>query len=728
MTFAPAAIGMHASPWVVPLVLVFAAAAYFAYTRSTPPVAGALRRVLVALRTAALLALAVMLLDVRCVRTGEMQETAKVIALIDRSASMAQPDGAWGGPPGPTRFQAAQEAAAALEREVTRRGAAFRRAYFATDLAFARADTVRPDGQGTDIAGALAEAARRFDGEHVAALFLFSDGVDTEERMVRRSVPALPLFAVGYGDTTPPEDVRVSDVDYNSVVHVPSRATIRASLAHTGDRRRRVTLRLLEGEREVFARDTVLTPLSREIEVDVPVRFVEPGRREFRLVVDGDGFDAEPDNNARDVVIEGKKARAKIAIVDLHPGWEVHFLTDFLRRDQSFDFDLITASPPAALRGKRRPAPSFVAGLVDCDAVVLVSVDDEILSASACDALRRFVTERGGGLLVLPGEGSLFEHAAAWRRLSGVLPVQGSAPFRFTMQYASVLPGAQAAAHPVTAGLLPVLSQTEWQERSPLLGFYARLSAKRTGEVLLSVRGRSLPAVTYHTTGKGRAAVVSAGPLWRWKFLSDNNTIYDEMVSRMLDVLSRGEETDRFVLTTRKSVFEAGESPVVYAEIFNDKMQPVTGVPVRAEVSRVADDGTETPLTLISLARESAQSTRFRATLEPLPPGRYTIRGRAEDDGGGVASHPVEIRVSLTSVESQRVNQDRANLAGIARQSGGRTAAAANVVALAKRLPLEPRTVATTSETTLRASARFFLLVLGLLAAEWILRKRAGMI
>ena len=140
--------------------------------------------------------------------------------------------------------------------------------------------------------------------------------------------------------------------------------------------------------------------------------------------------------------------------------------------------------------------------------------------------------------------------------------LSGKAPFRWNLEYTSVTPGAQASDNPITTHLLPLLSQSEWQERSPLLGYYGSLAPKNVGEVLLNVKGRRLPAMTYQTQGKGRVAVVSAGPLWRWKFLSDNNSIYDEIFSRMLDVLSRGEETDRFVVSAKKNVFDTGENPV----------------------------------------------------------------------------------------------------------------------------------------------------------------------
>ena len=42
-------------------------------------------------------------------------------------------------------------------------------------------------------------------------------------------------------------------------------------------------------------------------------------------------------------MIDAEKGGVKIMIVDLLPAWELHFLTDFLRKDESFDFDLVSS-------------------------------------------------------------------------------------------------------------------------------------------------------------------------------------------------------------------------------------------------------------------------------------------------------------------------------------------------------------------------------------------------
>lgn len=738
MHIAPALLGIDFHPWIPIVAAILLTVAWIGYLRTTPAVSARLRFLLVSLRVAAFLLLVFALLDPRYVRFFEEDEPARVVALVDRSASMTLPASGWDDRLSGSRFEAAERLSGELEAAVRERHGEYRRFYFSNDLQEAAGDSAGPDGQGTDIIASLQAAHRRHEGEHVAALVLFTDGVETEERLIRRALPGVPVFAVGLGDTAPPEDVRIKEVDYNSVVRVPSQSTIQATVQYTGGREKRVSLKLSEGGRTIFENDTLMTPVTNEIVQRIPVSYPEAGRRQFTLLVEVDGEDAEKENNKRDIVVEAEKAKSKLLIVDLYPEWELHFLTDLLRRDQTFDFDVFSLpdrQKPGV--GQIKDPGEFVAGLTDCDAVVIASLTDAFFTSEVAAAVKRFVIDRGGGLLVLPGTASLFERPAAWNHLNELLPVRGTPPFRWNLQYTSVLPGAQAGANPVTAHLLPLLGQTEWQERSPLLGFYTPVAAKPIGEVLLNVKGRALPAVTYRTIGKGRVAVVSAGPLWRWRFLSENNTIYDEIVSRLLEVLSRGEETDRFVVVAEKNVFDAGESPVFFAELFNEKMQPVTGVPVRIEVARLDETGNETPLDLIPMSRESAQNTRFKSVLSPLPPGRYLVRGQADLPDRSIGSRPLDIQISNTSVEFRRVQQDRALLEGIARRSGGAytnaggppgSAGLAGFLGFAGRIEVEPRTVPSVSEVTMRTSFLLFAAIVILLSAEWVIRKRAGMI
>lgn len=719
-------LSLSPAAWVWVLAAALLAVSWFAYWRTTPDLPQRTRIQLAVLRAGAFIVLSLLLLDPRAIRHSEHSEPAQVVLLVDRSASMSLPASAGSNE---TRFDAATKTAASLAKAIDDRGAHAETVYFSDGAHFDDADSVRPDGQGTHLVRALEDVARRYEGEHLAAAVVLGDGIETEASLVRRAPPAVPTWAVGFGDTLAPNDVRVAAVDYSPIVRAPSRAIVEATLASTGPSAKRVRVRLTEGARALFTADTTLAPGVSEATLRIPVRVTEPGRREMVLSIESPGTDQRADNNKRDIVIEVEKARAKILIVDLTPSWELSFMTALVAHDPAYECELFVSSRRvAAPVGRVKRPDEFVAALADADAVVLVSVSDEFLSAATVDALKRFVTEKGGGLLVMPGPSSLFETGPAWTRMADILPVRGTAPMSFTLQYTSLGPGAQAASNPATTDLVPLFTQTEWQERAPLLGFYPGLAPTAATEVLLGVRGRSLPALAYTTAGKGRVATVAAGPLWRWKFVAESNGVYDALVSSLFDVLTRGEESGRFMLTSKKNVFDAGERPELYAEIFNEKMQPVSGGAVRVEIARVDSSGTETPLEQTPMTRESADSPRLSAELGVLPAGRYVARGSADLPEKTIESKPLEFRVSTTSVEFQRTPQDRDALVRIARRAGGDYVTPDEAASLVDKLKLEPRRVPTVSESVLRASAPLFLILLALLAGEWLLRKRAGMI
>ncbi len=712
-----------ASPWLVPLALGLAAAAVLAYRNTLPEVSERTRAVLRALRIAAYAGVVLVLLDPRIVRTVETRRAPRVVVLVDRSASMRLPaaDGR------SARFDRARELAGRLCDEVERRGGACDALAFASRVTWTGADTVTASGQGTRVLAAVRDVAGRYADDALSAIVVLSDGVDTSDPLLRPAPPRVPVFAVGLGDTASPPDVALDAVDYPSIVRTPSRATVRAELAWTGSGTRRVTVRLREGRRTIARRDTVLTAVRRHVEVALPVRFTRPGRRAMRLEVDAHDSDDPPANNARDVVIDAEKARTRVVFVDATPDWEFAFLSDALRRDPTFAVDLVTIPGPSGRRpGRVHPPEAFETLLEDADAVVLRTPGDA-WPASAWDALERFVRRRGGGLLVLPGPGSVYERPAAWDRLSGLLPLRGRAPMRFAPGYTVLVPGAAASAHAITARIAPLLAQSAWQERSPLLGAYRGVSPAPGAEVLATVRGSGTPAIAAARVGRGRVVAVSAGPLWRWRFVGGDPTVYDEFVARLFHVLARGDENGRFVLRGESNVFEAGERVGLVAELYNERMQPVTGVPVVVEVARVDSAGVETPVTRAPMTRDDARSARFGALVGPLAPGRYVARARAEVAGREMVSSPLRFRVSRTSVEFRRTAQDRSLLAALALRTGGRYRHE-SVDGLVAEMDLAPRVSSATRETVLRARAPLFVLVVLLLSAEWLLRKRAGLL
>lgn len=715
---------MHVMLGIVLAALL--ATAYVSYYRTMPPLSNRLRSVLIPLRMIVYSLLIVLFLDPRCAREGITSETAQVAVVIDRSESMRLPvEG--GRPDGQSRFDAALTLAGLVDSSVAARGGSTRHFYFANDVVVAAGNSVSPDGQGTDITGSLKTIHEKLEGENCTAVVLLSDGVETRPPLIIHDVPLMRIFVVGLGDTTPPEDVRVKEVDYNPLVRAPSKQTLRAALVNSGTQPMRTHVTLTENGTVIDKQDVVVEPGGAELIVPLPVEVIEPGRRTYLVEIAVEGADAERGNNSREVIIDSEKAEISVLVVDQLPSWEHSFLTDLLKREETISFDLIGPRPHSGSRRFIDPA-GFVTVINDYDVLVLSTMKPDFVGPEEAGAIERFITGAGKGMLIIPGAGSLFEHAAGWKLLESVLPVTGIPPCRFIFDYTEVIPGEQAALHAATADLLPLLSLTEWQERNPLLGYHSSLAIKSGAEELLVTRKQRMPALVYGRMEAGRVALICAGPLWRWKFLPEEGGVYDQLMSRLLDLLARGEDSSRFSLAVKKNLFEAGEPIDLFAELFDAKMQPVTGIPVRLEIFSVDSAGQEVPLRGVPMERKDAHTTRYAATLSPLPAAVYRLKAAAELQDRSLESNRLEIKVSDISVEYQTVVQDRRKLETIAARTNGSYSAGTVSPAFLDAIPVETRTRQTLSETALRTNGALFGAILLLLSVEWVIRKRAGMI
>ena len=138
--------------WIPIIAVILLAVAYMAYERTTPRVGGRLRLILTSMRVASFMCLVLVFLDPRCVRTVEQEEKAKVLALVDRSASMALPVGAWGEAKPRARFDAARGLLREFSDRFAQAGGEVETVYFSNGVSPApgRGDSSpRPEGSGS---------------------------------------------------------------------------------------------------------------------------------------------------------------------------------------------------------------------------------------------------------------------------------------------------------------------------------------------------------------------------------------------------------------------------------------------------------------------------------------------------------------------------------------------------------------------------------------------------
>jgi len=727
------------SLWPLLLLPGALALAWFGTRSTTPPLEGRSRALFVTLRTLSFFVLLLVLASPVVDRVRREPRPPKVAVLVDESASMSVVD------PGSvaaqrTRSSRAQAAIGSLWEELRRADVQVEVVPFAGRAEAALQpgsylESSREAGGGaTDVVGPLRDTADRLAGENLQALVLVSDGRPTRGGMDAGGVAGLgrPVFVLGVGDTLRAADLAIDRCDYAPIAYVESEALLQVRVENSGFRGKSVPLRLFEGDREIFRQELHFEQDHGRTQVEIPLPLHEPGRKRFRLVLEPQEGEQSKSNNAREIRIEVLKNRLRVLFLAAAPDWDVAYLARTLRDDPSVDLTLVHADEKGNLirseDGKRFLLPLEATALQEYDLFILGAPGAAVPPTFYAGLVR--AVERGHGLLVLAGRESIYTVSGAFEALADALPLQrsGRQPLRYAVQAPRLTP--QGRLHPVTAPLAESAdAEGLMAQVPPLLGRHAELRPKPGALVLLATdEPQSPPVLAVGRYGSGRTGAWAAFPFWRWGFHENEplRRTLGQVVSHLVRWLTQPQDVKPVQVQTSKPVYEGGESVDFVAQVLDAQLQPVPDAEVRLEIRR-RDGNRETAATLL-LERRAGKPGEYFGSRAGLAPGEYDTEAVATMQGAEAGRDTTEFTVETYSVEFANTSQDVDFLRELAARTGGRYAALEDAASMARDLPRNPLPVLLHSEIEVWNSAWLFFAFVIFLAAEWLLRKRRGML
>ncbi|HEX2746498.1 MAG TPA: glutamine amidotransferase [Verrucomicrobiales bacterium] len=641
------------------------------------------------------------------------------------------------------------------------------------------------DGRSSALTGALDTLAGRYRGRPFAGVLLFTDGNATDAAVPEGTLTSLPpVYPVVIGGSGPERDLALGKVSVAQSAFEDAPVTLDATVNALGCAGEPVAVRLMDKDGAVVQVQRLNAPESgKSGNVRFEVKTAGAGlsfyRLEARFEKESPAPEATLANNSRLIVTDRGQGPYRILYVSGRPNWEYKFLNRSIeadaqlqmtglirvaRREPKFDFRGRageTGNPlfrgfgdqtrettgsydqPVLVRLNTQDEVELRAGfpatpeeLYKWHAIIIDDLESAFFTTAQAALLQKFVSVRGGGLLMLGGMESFAEGAYARTPIGEMLPVYLGGE-------------AEAAAAKPPGPLRYELDREGWLQpwarlRASEEGEKARLSAMPPFEVFNRVHdvkpgasviaavtatdGQKAPALIVQRFGLGRTAALTVGDVWRWGMQNPEARTDMERAWRQLLRWMVADVPGRVSLSAEPVPGDVAGAIRLQARVRDAKWQPVDNATVTVEIESVITDGTP-PAPLKLTAQPSATEAGLsEATFVPRAAAAFRARATAVNASGGAEGSALTGWVSDPgAAEFASLVPNRTSMEDLARRTGGRVLKLDELDSWARALPSEKAPVMETWTQPLWHTPWIFLLAIACLCGEWAWRRTHGM-
>ena len=741
------------------LVLFLAVAAlYFSWfgIKAIYPVTK--RLLLLALRFIAVVLIVLLLLQPQIEQKEVIKLKNKVVCLLDNSKSMTLK----GGDTGITRFQ--------LVSNFFKDNSSFIKELennFDVDyLSFS--DTIKEisyndienglalDGSNTDFAQILKQLKNRYEGKSVKGYLVFSDGADTVD--LPSSVNKLevisnlakdlsaPFFTFSPAGNMEVRDVAISNISYDSFTFVRSPWEADVVIKILGYKDLKLPITLKQGN-DIISSKILDTGNEGEIHVNLSFMPYATGTFLYTITIPVQPHEAITENNQVSVLVKVVRDKIRIMHVCGRPSWDERFLRRVLKSDPNIDlisfFILRTPTDVSEARNDELsliPFPVdelFTQALSSFDLVIFQNFDYRPYESSFfrfshyLNNIRKFVTEQGGGFVMVGGDISFSQGGYDGTAIDEILPINLSAEKDGVdaSRLKAILTN-DGLKHPVTI----LDGDTDrnidiWKNLPELDGcnIATQLKADAVPLATYPTKGNP-PIVSTRDAGLGRCMAITTDSLWRWNFLSvakgGSNRHYIKFWQNAIKWLIKDPTLNPVRITANKETFLPNEEIQVKIEVLGRNYQPFEGVQLDIDV--INEFSGKSTFSTNGITDSDGQ---YRFTVKHDKEGYYFVKATARKENDEIGQDYTVFNIALKNKEFKDPSIRREVLAKLSEISGGKyfDLPTKNIE---EKLSIENPSVIKLvgrRQISLWDNGYIFMIILTIFSLEWWIRKRSGL-
>jgi hypothetical protein len=558
-------------------------------------------------------------------------------------------------------------------------------------------------GMQTDMSALIDELLVRFANRNIGALIVASDGIYNHgiNPLYNTARIRFPIYTIALGDTSVRRDLLVSKVNFNRIAFKGNTFPVEVlaeahMLAGT-----RSTLTVTKAGNTLFSKAIEVTSDDFYETINLQLEASEAGLQRYNIRLASVADEITILNNSQDIFIDVLDARQKILVLAAAPHPDVAALRSAIESNYNYEVDV-------------KMAAEFDGVVQGYNLIVLhqlpsatLPMEKVIKNASSAKLPVLYILGISTDINRFNGLDAGLRITANQVNFNEAVPVLNPDFVLFNLS-----DDARKAVN-------------DWPPLVAPFGDYRLLTS---ASVLMYQKIGSLttelPLVVFNQNLETRTGIVAGEGLWKWRmhnYLKNNNhQAFNEVVTRMVQYLAVKVNKSFFDVASANN-FTENEPVILTAEVYNQSYEPINEPEV--EITITNSDGDTYPFVFSKTARA------YQLNAGALPVDNYTWEAKVHV-GDKVFTDRGAFSISPLNIETINTRADHNLLFQLAEKTNGRMIYPDAMPQLAdelrQRADITTITYSTRQYTELVNLPWILILIIALLAAEWLLRKRNG--
>lgn len=692
---------------------------YYFYRNIYPPKSRSYRITLRTLRSLVFIILSIQI-SMLVINWSTLSEKKKVVGiLLDGSKSMAQYENS----PFIEILETVDKITSSIGNEVE-----VKKYLFDSELRdYSTVD--RAEGDITDISKSLKTLLKENRSETMSALILLSDGQwnQGEPPDLNANFSDIPVYVVGIGDRERSKDIRISSVNAKSVMFLGDSMKIRLSIQSDGFSGKKAEIKIYgDGISEVIK--NISLPEDGFIkDVEFYISFDSEGEKNLQIELSSLEGEFTDTNNKRRKIVNVISKKKTILLLGGAPSADYVFMKDLLNSREEFDVTSIVQSGSDRWyeKGDLQIDPDF-------DLFVFVGFPSGESSENDMGSLIRELSRRPASLLFLNSGSTDFDKLSSFESFLPARLGNISGAVRYNEGILNLEDDGKF--HPFTkqSDFLNETSEA-WQNMPPAYSPLIKLSLKENSRVLLSIGTGNTdgktnsPALIVSGEGLNKSAMIMTVDSHNFdrllRGIGESSSVWKNSLINGVKWLSSHERPKKVNVTTDKKIYSQGEKIRFTAQVYDDSYDLIDDANLTVEIKSESDSSE-----LFEFDMQNLADGNYAGEYRSKNPGEFHYKVVAKRGDLSIGVFEGNFGVETYSPELDNLFRNEKLLKAIADKSGGLYFPFESFDP--DSLNIESSVIIEQSDRTFEAWSNqiLMLVLLTLLAVEWYMRKRGGLL